>query len=78
MSQVKISDIHAGKPDAKDDISRNKREFMNSYLIPPNLNVKTLKYGDICYIVGNKGLGKTMSPLITQINNQTGMPRLRQ
>ncbi len=59
MAQVKISDIHAGKPDAKEDISRSKREFMNTYLIPPNLNVDSLITGDVCYIVGNKGLGKT-------------------
>ena len=59
MGQTRIRDIHAGKPDAKEDISRNKREFMNSYLIPPNLDVESLMAGDICYIVGNKGLGKT-------------------
>ncbi len=59
MGQVKISDIHAGKPDAKEDISRSRREFMNTYLIPPNMNVDSLITGDICYIVGNKGLGKT-------------------
>ena len=59
MGQDKISDIHAGKPDAKEDISRNRREFMDTYLIPPNLNVDSLITGDVCYIVGGKGLGKT-------------------
>ena len=59
MSQIRICDIHAGKPDAKEDITRNKQEFLQTYQPPPNLNEKSLLTGDVCYIVGNKGFGKT-------------------
>ena len=56
---TKISDIHAGLPDAKEDISYNKQEFMDSFVIPPRLSIQSLISGHVCFIVGNKGLGKT-------------------
>ena len=57
--QTRICDIHAGLPDAKEDMSLNKREFMDSYVIPPRLILSNLISGNVCFIVGNKGLGKT-------------------
>ena len=35
MGQVKIGDIHAGLPNARDDFLGNQREFKEAYEIPP-------------------------------------------
>ena len=56
---VKIRDIHAGLPDAKEDIRLNERDFKDTYVIPPRMNIQSLISGNIYYIIGNKGLGKT-------------------
>ena len=60
MSLVKINDIHAGMEDAKNDIKRNKRDFLDSYENPPSLDFQGQFIDGVkCFIIGDKGLGKT-------------------
>ena len=54
-----IGDIHAGLPDAKDDIILHKQEFMDDFVMPPKFSIRYLVDSDPCFIIGNKGLGKT-------------------
>lgn len=60
MADVKIKDIYAGKPDAKDEIEAEGMEpFIKSFILPPNFNVKALLHGTYYFITGYKGIGKT-------------------
>ena len=54
-----ISDIHAGLPDAKEDIQLQEYDFLDVFCIPPRLNLSTLIQGNKYFLIGNKGLGKT-------------------
>lgn len=58
---MRIKDIYAGKPDAKDEITYcdNFEDFERSLIIPEQLDVSGLIDGDKCYITGYKGTGKT-------------------
>ena len=57
---VKIKDIYAGKPDAKDEVEVEGSEyFLESYIEPINFNVDSLISGTNYFITGFKGTGKT-------------------
>lgn len=58
--QVTIKNLYAGKPDAKDQINSEEfSEFIKSYVIPDNIDIERVIKGDIFYITGYKGTGKT-------------------
>ncbi len=59
MSITKICNIYAGIPDAKEDIRYETRDFISVFTIPPRQNFNDLFQGNKCFILGNKGLGKT-------------------
>ena len=57
---IKIKDIYAGKPDAKDEIENEGfDQFLSSYIEPINFNVNALLNDSFCFISGYKGTGKT-------------------
>lgn len=66
---IKLKDIELGKPDAKDEVlySESLGEFCNKIILPPGFEIGNLISKDKCYIVGNKGVGKTA--LLFYINN---------
>ncbi len=60
MSQIRIKDIYAGMPDAKDEINTNQIDsFLSSFIVPPGLPVDYLLDGRKYLISGYKGVGKT-------------------
>lgn len=57
---VRIKDIYAGKPDAKDEIeSVGLNPFLENYIMPVNFNLDALVNGTYYFITGYKGTGKT-------------------
>lgn len=57
---VKIKDIYAGKPDAKDEVEVEGSEyFLESYIEPISVNIDSLIRGTNYFITGFKGTGKT-------------------
>lgn len=66
---MQIKDIYTGKPDAKDEIATGHvNEFVESFILPPNCELKRITDGDYCFIVGYKGTGKTA--LLRYIENK--------
>lgn len=60
MNGIKIKDIYAGKPDAKDEINfEGVEEFLEALVIPRNFDINALLYGNKFFITGYKGVGKT-------------------
>lgn len=60
MSEIRIKDIYAGKPDARDEIDTNQVEnFQKSFIVPPELPIDSLLDGQKFLISGFKGVGKT-------------------
>ena len=60
MLTLKIKDIYAGKPDAKDEIDfGGLEEFIKTYVVAEHFNVESLISGTNCFITGFKGTGKT-------------------
>lgn len=60
MNEIKIKDIYAGKPDAKDEIDfGGLKEFIKTYVVAEHFNVENLISGTNCFITGFKGTGKT-------------------
>lgn len=60
MTKIKIKDIYAGKPDAKDEINFDgPDEFMKAFVVPRNFNVNMILSGNKFFITGYKGAGKT-------------------
>lgn len=60
MNTVRIKDIYAGMPDAKDEIDTNQAEnFFASFVVPPEMPVDSLLSGNKFLIAGYKGVGKT-------------------
>lgn len=60
MNEIKIKDIYAGKPDAKDEIDfGGLEEFIKTYVVAEHFNVESLISGTNCFITGFKGTGKT-------------------
>ena len=85
---MKISDIHAGKPDAKDDISRNKREFMNidfsedyEYIILDDGTLEITKFkGDIIneLVIPNSIEGKVVTSIgDSAFEDRSGLTRIK-
>lgn len=58
---LQIKDIFIGSIDAKDDFTNriNNEEFIENFIIPPNLDIKDFLSGRKCFIEGYKGTGKT-------------------
>lgn len=57
---VKIKDVYAGKPDAKDEVeTEGLNSFLENYVMPSNFNIDALVNGSGYYITGYKGTGKT-------------------
>lgn len=60
MEELKIKDIYAGKPDAKDEIDfGGLEEFIKTYVVAEHFNIESLINGANCFITGFKGTGKT-------------------
>ena len=60
MEQVKIKDLYAGKPDAKDEINfEGLDEFIKTFVVAEHFQIDTLLDGNNCFITGFKGTGKT-------------------
>ena len=60
MHEIKIKDIYAGKPDAKDEIDfGGLEEFIKTYVVAEYFNIESLISGTNCFITGFKGTGKT-------------------
>ena len=60
MNDVRIKDIYAGMPDAKDEFYTGQEEnFYASFIIPPELPVENLLNGRKFLVSGYKGVGKT-------------------
>lgn len=60
MNGIRIKDIYAGKPDAKDEINfEGVEEFLEAFVIPRNFDIDALLYGNRFFITGYKGVGKT-------------------
>lgn len=57
---IKIKDIYAGKPDAKDEVDvEGYDRFLNSFILPSCFNVNSIIDDSFCFISGYKGAGKT-------------------
>lgn len=60
MNKIQIKDIYAGLPDAKDEIITGQtKNFLASFILPPELDVEKLLNGQKYLIMGYKGVGKT-------------------
>ncbi len=60
MKDIKILDLYAGKPDAKDEIGFDGTEnFIKTFVVADHHNIKQLTEGNRCFITGFKGTGKT-------------------
>lgn len=60
MKDVKIRDLYAGKPDAKDEINFEGWEnFLKTFVLADHFNLDLLTKGNHCFITGFKGTGKT-------------------
>lgn len=67
MKTIRIKDIYAGMPDAKDEISTEQEEnFYASFVVPPELPTDSLLDGRKFLISGYKGVGKTSVLLYLQ------------
>lgn len=71
-SQLRLSDITIGDIDAKNEILKQKDKdaavFMNGFFIPTNFNKDAFEAGEVMYVVGFKGTGKTS--LLRWLGNQ--------
>lgn len=57
---IKVKDIYAGKPDAKDEVeTEGLAPLIENYVMPENFNISSLINGTGYYITGYKGTGKT-------------------
>ncbi|MCI5873550.1 MAG: hypothetical protein PUJ55_04295 [Clostridiales bacterium] len=60
MGDVKIKDLYAGKPDAKDEINFEGMDtFIKTFVAAEHFNLDSLINGSHCFITGFKGTGKT-------------------
>lgn len=66
---IKVKEIELGKPDAKDEVlfGNSLEDFCDKIILPPNFDIENLVDKEKCYIIGNKGVGKTA--LLFYINN---------
>lgn len=57
---VRIKDLYAGKPDAKDEINfEGLGDFIKTFVVAEHFRVDSLIHGSDCFVVGSKGTGKT-------------------
>lgn len=71
MNTIKIRDVYAGKPDAKDEINfEGLDEFIKTYVVAEHFNIDSLLTGNNCFITGFKGTGKTA--LLFYLENELG------
>lgn len=60
MKDIKIKDLYAGKPDAKDEINFDGYDrFIRTFVLADHFNLDLLTKGSHCFITGFKGTGKT-------------------
>lgn len=63
LKTLQLKDIFIGKTDAKNEFINNtideQKRFIDSYLIPDNINLENFRNGDKYFITGLKGTGKT-------------------
>ena len=60
MNQLRIKDLYAGKPDAKDEIACGSSDiFIKTYVVSEFFDIDSLLNKDKCFITGFKGTGKT-------------------
>lgn len=60
MKDIKIRDLYAGKPDAKDEINfEGWDNFIKTFVVADHFNLDLLTRGNHCFITGFKGTGKT-------------------
>ena len=60
MKDIKIRDLYAGKPDAKDEINfEGWDKFIKTFVVADHFNLELLTRGNHCFITGFKGTGKT-------------------
>lgn len=60
MKNIKIRDLYAGKPDAKDEINfEGWDNFIKTFVVADHFNLNLLMEGNHCFITGFKGTGKT-------------------
>lgn len=69
MNNLKLRDIYAGLPDAKDEYAYEDFETINKcFVSPPNFDIDEIINGKKCFIRGYKGTGKTA--LLYYISNK--------
>ncbi len=60
MKDIRIKDLYAGKPDAKDEVYFEGMEsFIKTFVVADHFNFDLLTKGSHCFITGFKGTGKT-------------------
>lgn len=60
MTDIRIKDLYAGKPDAKDEINFDGWDnFLRTFVVADHFNLDLLTNGNHCFITGFKGTGKT-------------------
>lgn len=60
MKNIKIKDIYAGNPDAKDEIDfEGSESFMKTFVVAGHFNIDSLINDSLFLITGFKGTGKT-------------------
>lgn len=60
MKEVKIRDLYAGRPDAKDEINFDGWDnFIKTFVVADHFNLNLLTEGNHCFVTGFKGTGKT-------------------
>lgn len=60
MKEIKIRDLYAGRPDAKDEINFDGWDnFIKTFVVADHFNLDLLLKGHHCFITGFKGTGKT-------------------
>lgn len=69
--QLQIKDIFIGSIDAKDDFQRNRKEFIENFLVPSNFEIEDFYNGNKFIVEGYKGTGKTA--LLNYIRNEVNI-----
>lgn len=60
MKDIRIRDLYAGRPDAKDEIYFDGSDsFIKTFVVADHFNLDLLISGKHCFITGFKGTGKT-------------------
>ena len=60
MKEIRIKELYAGKPDAKDEMDFESPDtFIKTFVVADHFNLDSLTKGTNCFITGFKGTGKT-------------------